>query len=133
MPDRTYYTYIMASRSKVLYTGMTNSITRRNEEHERRGHDSFTAEHRCTRLVWYAVYDNPGAAIDREKKIKGWTRAKKIALIEEANPRWLDLSEQWGKPISKYGEPDNPGSPGTTTLHTRREKRSTTAATESKK
>ena len=105
MPDRRYFVYIKASRSRVLYIGMTNSMIRRNGEHKTCTHDSFTAEHRCTRLVWYEIYHSPSAAIAREKQLKGWTRAKKIALIEKTNPRWLDLSEDWGKPVALYKEP----------------------------
>jgi putative endonuclease len=105
MRDRRYFTYMMASRSRVLYIGMTNSMVRRNGQHKARTCDSFTAEHRCTRLVWYEIYHSPSAAIAREKQLKGWTRARKIALIEQTNPPWLDLSEEWGKPIALYKEP----------------------------
>jgi putative endonuclease len=55
--------------------------------------------------VWYEIYHSPSAAIAREKQLKGWTRARKIALIEQTNPPWLDLSEEWGKPIALYKEP----------------------------
>lgn len=47
------------------------------------------------RLVYYEVYDYVQTAIGREKQLKGWTRAKKIALIESMNPSWKDLSESW--------------------------------------
>jgi putative endonuclease len=105
MGDRRYFTYMMASRSRVLYIGMTNSMIRRNSQHKERASESFTAEHRCTRLVWYEVYHSPTAAIAREKQLKGWTRARKIALIEQTNPAWRDLSEDWGKPIAPYATP----------------------------
>ena len=105
MRDRRYFAYMMASRSRVLYIGMTNSMVRRNAEHKERESDSFTAKHRCTRLVWYEIYRSPTAAIAREKQLKGWTRAKKIALIEQTNSDWRDLSEDWGKPIELYKPP----------------------------
>ena len=111
MRDRSYFTYIMASRSRVLYIGITNSVTRRNTEHKERTSDSFTAKHRCTHLVWYETFHSPSAAIAREKQLKGWTRAKKIALIEQTNPGWRDLSEEWGKPIKPYTAPDPPKEP----------------------
>ena len=97
---RRYFTYIMASRSRVLYTGITNNIVRRTAQHRKRQSDSFTAEHRCTLLVWYQVFSDPLAAIAREKQIKGWRRSRKIALIEDTNPFWHDLSAEWGKPIT---------------------------------
>jgi putative endonuclease len=95
---RTFYVYIMASRSRVLYIGITNSIARRNREHKERHPDTFTAQHRCRRLVLYETYGSPSRAIAREKQLKGWIRAKKIALIEETNPTWHDLSDDWDKP-----------------------------------
>jgi putative endonuclease len=66
----------MASRSRVLYIGITNSIVRRNAQHKEQAADSFTAIHRCTRLVWYEIYRSPTAAIAREKQLKSWTREK---------------------------------------------------------
>jgi putative endonuclease len=107
MRDRSYFVYIMASRSRVLYIGITNSIRRRNAEHKERKADSFTAQHRCTRLVLYEIYCSPSRAIAREKQLKGWTRAKKIALIEQTNPQWNDLSQDWeanGHPDRSAGE-----------------------------
>ena len=96
MGRRSFFVYIMASRSGVLYTDVTNSLVRRTAEHKARSADGFTAEHRCTRLVYYEIWGWPTGAIGREKQIKRWRRAKRIALIEQLNPRWTDLSEQWG-------------------------------------
>lgn len=98
MPARHYYTYIMASRSRVLYSGITNNIVHRTAEHKRHASGTFTSEHRCTHLVWYEIHDSPTAAIAREKQLKGWRRAKKISLIEQQNPAWNDLSAKWGQP-----------------------------------
>ncbi len=87
-----FYAYIMSNKSKTLYTGVTNDLRRRVEEH-RFGHGSqFTSKYRCTMLVWYEAFSNPGDAIAAEKRIKGWTRAKKVALIEARNPGWRDLA-----------------------------------------
>lgn len=97
MQDRCYYTYIVASRTHVLYIGVTGNIERRIEEHKAGGPKSFTATYRCNRLVWFERHNSPTAAIAREKELKGWRREKKINLIERQNPTWIDLSENWGK------------------------------------
>jgi putative endonuclease len=91
---RQYYVYIMASRSRTLYTGVTNNLNRRVWEHKHGAIPGFTKKYRITRLVYFDYTPNVSAAIEREKQIKGWTRAKKIALIESVNPTWVDLSEE---------------------------------------
>jgi putative endonuclease len=91
---RRVYVYILASFSKRLYVGVTNHLKRRVFEH-RAGVHGFTAKYRIRRLVYFEETANPVAAIAREKQIKGWLRRKKIALIEETNPMWLDLAEGW--------------------------------------
>lgn len=91
MSEQRYYTYIMASRSRVLYVGMTNNLSRRVREHKRKEADSFTARYNVTRLVWYQAFPRPQDAIAAEKRIKGWLREKKEALIEGENPSWTDL------------------------------------------
>ena len=90
---RLYYVYMMASRSRVLYIGVTNDIGRRVEQH-RSGLDldAFTTRYRVYELVYYEEYDSIEQAIAREKQLKVWTRAKKIALIDAFNPEWLDLA-----------------------------------------
>ena len=75
--------------------GMTNSVARRTEQHRAAAIPGFTADYRCHRLVWFEHYQYVHNALDREKRIKRWTRAKKIHLIEEMNPSWADLSEVW--------------------------------------
>jgi len=102
MPDRCYYTYIVASRTRVLYIGVTGNIERRMTEHKQADYKSFTANYKCHRLVWFERYTTPSAAIAREKQLKGWIRAKKIELIKRENPTWEDLSENWGKPIPAF-------------------------------
>ncbi len=91
---REFYVYIMANRSKTLYVGMTNNLERRVAEH-RAGLSTFTSMYGITKLVYYEAANEARAAITREKEIKGWLRAKKIALIEADNPEWDDLSETW--------------------------------------
>ena len=91
MGERRYYTYIMASRSRVLYVGMTNNLARRVREHKRKEADSFTARYNVTRLVWYRAFPRPQDAIAAEKTIKGWLREKKEALITKKNEEWTDL------------------------------------------
>ena len=100
MRDRPLYTvYIMASRSLTLYIGVTRDLYRRTTEHKQHDIDGFTSTYRIERLVYYERFADIRAAIAREKQLKGWRREKKIALIRATNPTWIDLSEDWGKPI----------------------------------
>lgn len=93
--SHTYYVYIMASRTKVLYTGVTNNLERRVWEHRNKSIKGFTSKYNVNRLVYFDETDDIGDAITYEKKIKGWLRIKKIRLIEENNPNWLDLAADW--------------------------------------
>jgi putative endonuclease len=95
VPTKTYYVYILASKSRTLYTGVTNDLERRVIEHRRKLLPGFTARYNINRLVYYEVCNDPLAAISREKQIKGWTRLRKVALIESLNRDWKDLSEAW--------------------------------------
>ena len=104
MKDHEYFTYIICSRSGTLYIGMTNSIYRRALEHKRGEIEGFSSKYRCDRLVYYESFDDVRNAIDREKQLKRWARAKKIALIESKNPRWLDLAEKWGAEMLFAGQ-----------------------------
>ena len=89
---RTYYVYIMASRSRVLYIGVTNDLARRVSEHKHSLIPGFTQKYRVTRLVYVEQFGDIRDAIAREKQIKGWVRARKLRLIEAVNPTWEDLS-----------------------------------------
>jgi len=91
----TYYVYILANRSRTLYTGVTNDIERRVAEHKAGHIPGFSRQYRVDRLVYLEPFEWIQQAIAREKQIKGWSRAKKVALIETRNPAWVDLSEQW--------------------------------------
>jgi putative endonuclease len=95
MHEGSYFTYIMASRSRTLYVGMTGNLQRRVFEHKWKEHDGFTARYNCDRLVWFERHQDVQVAIAREKELKGWRRSKKIALIESANAAWVDLSRDW--------------------------------------
>jgi len=90
-----YYTYMMASRSRVLYTGVTSDLQRRVDEHKHKVLPGFTSRYNVTRLVYFEVFTDILEAIAREKQIKGWLRAKKVALIESVNPEWENLSAGW--------------------------------------
>jgi putative endonuclease len=95
METNRYYIYIMANQSKRIYTGVTNNLERRVYEHKNHTDAGFTSRYLITRLVYFEETADVNAAIAREKQIKGWLRAKKVALIESINPRWQDLSETW--------------------------------------
>ena len=97
--EKRYYVYIMASRSRNLYTGVTNSLYSRVLDHKRGEIEGFTKRYRIVRLVYYETFHSAREAIAREKQIKAWTRAKRLTLIESMNPTWQDLAEDWGKPF----------------------------------
>jgi len=94
---KNYYAYIMANRTRILYTGVTNDLERRVYEHKNGITPGFTSKYNITRLVYYESFSDIRDAIAREKRIKGWLRAKKIALIESVNPKWEDSSEEWAR------------------------------------
>jgi putative endonuclease len=94
-----FWVYIMSSKSRRIYVGMTNDIERRVAEHKSGEIEGFTQRFKISRLVYRERFRYVGNAIEREKEIKGWDRAKRVALIESTNPTWIDLSEEWGKPI----------------------------------
>jgi putative endonuclease len=92
---REYYVYIMTNRSRTLYVGVTGDLRRRVYQHKHKLVPGFTSRYNIDRLVYFDCTNDVRAAIAREKQIKGWLRAKKIALIEAQNPHWEDLSESW--------------------------------------
>ena len=88
--------YILSNwNNKVLYTGVTNNLERRVCEHKKHLIEGFTSKYNVHKLVYFDCTEDVRQAIEREKKIKGWTRAKKVALIEQTNPQWCDLSADW--------------------------------------
>jgi putative endonuclease len=97
--------YVVCSRTGTLYIGMTNSIYRRALEHKRGETEGFASRYQCDRLVYYESFEDVHKAIGREKQLKGWSRAKKIALIQSKNPRWEDFAEKWGAQVLLAGQP----------------------------
>jgi putative endonuclease len=83
--------YIMSNNSMTLYTGVTNDLYRRVQEHKKGEGGKFTSRYHFDRCVYYELFDLIEEAIEAEKTIKGWARAKKIALIKSKNPQWSDL------------------------------------------
>jgi putative endonuclease len=85
----------MASKSRVLYVGVTNNLQRRAEQHKHKLVEGLTHKYNVTRLVYYEMTNDVRAALAREKQIKAWRRSKKIELIESVNPTWKDMSDEW--------------------------------------
>ncbi len=92
--DHEYYVYIIASRSRNIYIGVTNHLLRRITEHREGKADSFTAKYRIHRLVHFERFQYINNAIAREKHLKHFTREEKVALIESDNPTWEDLAAE---------------------------------------
>jgi putative endonuclease len=78
-----------------MYTGVTNNLERRLYEHKNDLVDGFTKNYHVHKLVYLECTDDVYSAIEREKQIKGWIRAKKNGLVEQMNPDWRDLSDEW--------------------------------------
>jgi putative endonuclease len=85
------WVYILSSHSRRLYIGVTSDLCGRVWEHKNGFYQGFTKTYKINQLVYHEFFHDIEAAIAREKQLKGWTRAKKIALIEKMNPRWEDL------------------------------------------
>lgn len=92
---KTYYVYIMASKSGTLYVGVTCNIKKRVYEHKNHLIAGFTDKYNIDRLLYVETISDPTSAINCEKQIKAWRRGKKIALIDSLNPEWNDLSQDW--------------------------------------
>ena len=94
MPRREYHFwgYILSSRSRSLYIGVTNNLSSRIADHRQAVPGTHSGRYKIHRLVYFEHFQYIRSAIAREKELKRWTRAQKIALIESANPTWEDLS-----------------------------------------
>ncbi|HEY4643061.1 MAG TPA: GIY-YIG nuclease family protein [Thermoanaerobaculia bacterium] len=91
-----WYVYIVSNNAHTLYTGMTNDLTDRVRQHKEGMYkNAFTARYTFDRLVWFELQPTKNAAAKRERQIKVWTRAKRVALIQEMNPNWIDLHRTW--------------------------------------
>ena len=92
--EKTYSVYVMTNqRNTVLYTGITNDLSKRAWEHKEKIIKGFTKKYNIDKLVYYEVCSNPMSAIEREKQIKNYSRKKKEFLINKENSEWRDLSE----------------------------------------
>jgi putative endonuclease len=90
--EAQFYVYILASRKHgTLYIGITNGLIRRVYEHKTKVVPGFTTKYGVDKLVYFEIFDDPTAAITREKQLKKWRRDWKIGLIEDKNPGWVDL------------------------------------------
>jgi putative endonuclease len=92
---KEYYVYIMANEARTLYMGVTGNLEGRVYQHKNKLVKGFTSKYGLHKLVYCASTNDVREAIAEEKRIKGWSRAKKVALIEEMNPGWEDLSATW--------------------------------------
>jgi|SRR5271170_5192939 len=125
-----YFVYIMTNPTKTLYVGVTNNLPRRVRQHKTSIASGFSAKYKLNRLVYFEHFRNVDNAIEREKRIKGWLRIRKTALINSINPGWRDLSERWSErhqyqPQSMAPEPTrlvilSPASSSAAESHTRR-------------
>ena len=93
--SRSYFVYILASRTKRLYIGVTNNLEHRVRQHKRREVEGFTSRYNIDRLVYNEETGDVWAALNREKQLKGWMRARKLELVYEMNPVWRDLAADW--------------------------------------
>ena len=96
MRHQNYSVYILinANRHTVLYIAVTNSLERRASEHWLGFGSAFAWQYNAHKLIYFEAYPDPRDAIAREKQLKGWSRAKKEALIARRNPEWCNLFEQ---------------------------------------
>jgi putative endonuclease len=97
--QRRYYVYMLSSKSRVLYVGVTGALMVRVLRHKAGRGSAFTRKYRVNRLVWFQRFEHVGNAIARETEIKAWRREKKVALIRENNPTWEDLAADWGQRV----------------------------------
>jgi putative endonuclease len=88
---KAYYVYLAVSASGTLYTGVTGNIARRAQQHATANGGAFTSKYHVNRIVHVEVFEEPVAAIEREKQIKGWRREKKIVLVDRSNPKWRTI------------------------------------------
>ncbi len=95
MSKKTYYVYVLASKSGTLYTGVTSRLRTRVYEHKAKKYPGFTAKYDVDRLLYVETFNTAAGAIRREKQIKGYRRAKKVVLIDSMNPEWADLAADW--------------------------------------
>lgn len=93
--EHQYHVYIMSSRSRAIYIGVTSGLVQWAACHRSGTIPGHTRRYRITRLVYFEATNDIHAAIAREKQLKGWRREKKVRLIESCNPAWEYLAEDW--------------------------------------
>ncbi len=94
--DKLYHVYILSNKTNtVVYIGVTGDLMRRLWEHRNDVADGFTKRYHVHKLMYYESTTDAQTAIDREKQLKKWRRAKKNELIESINPAWKDLAADW--------------------------------------
>ena len=92
---KSYYVYILGNGKGTLYVGVTSDLEQRIYQHKTKAVKGFTAKYNISQLLFFEEFSSVYEALDAEKRIKGWMRKKKLALIREANPKFKDLSEDW--------------------------------------
>jgi putative endonuclease len=95
MPKNTYFVYILANNTLMLYIGVTNSLESRVVQHKQKLVAGYTSRYNITRLLYFEEFGDIRDAIAREKQLKGWRRARKLDLARSMNPRLRDLAEDW--------------------------------------
>lgn len=109
---KTYFVYMLSSKSRALYIGVTSDLLRRIHQHRTKASRSHTSRYRIHRLVYFETTDDVYSAIQREKTLKAFRREKKTRLIEAVNPRWEDLAQAWpGLAATRKADP-SPAAPG---------------------
>lgn len=94
MPD--WFVYIVSNKAHTLYTGMTNDLPKRVQQHKNGTYrNAFTARYTFDRLVYFEPASDQKSAAQRERRIKNWPRAKRVALIQSVNPNWIDLGSRF--------------------------------------
>ncbi len=94
--EKRYYVYIMASKNRVLYIGVTGFLMSRVLQHKSGETAGFTQKYHVDRLMYFEVFRYVNNAIARETELKKWRRERKVKLIEADNPTWEDLATDWG-------------------------------------
>jgi len=92
------HVYFMSNSAKMIYVGVTGNLKHRVAQHKKKLIEGYTAQYNLFKLVYIEEFGDIREAIAREKQIKGWLRAKKVALVAKGNPKWDDLAAQWYQP-----------------------------------
>ncbi len=95
MARKTYFVYVVASRTRVLYVGMTSNLHRRLFEHRTGARPGLSARYGTTRLVYYEAHNTERSAVSRSQMMRRWDRRAKVTLIESLNPGWTDFAKRW--------------------------------------